>query len=206
MRVPRLVGLLFLLVPVLSGISCASFSGSMTGSTTRGLSAGDRVPGQADAVVPTSQPGVDPGAAVPQTHTLRVRIHVEGVDRSEDVTAILNRLATHGALEDPTAPGLLTITVEELPSTPGGLRFLNLVATAVSGLVIPFYNQVNRSVEFRLYEGASVRCGTIGRTRNHEVIGLVSLPAMPFLWPLAKQSGLYLQSVDDFVHRCLARP
>lgn len=177
---PFLPGVLLILLFLLAHLSasCASFGGSVTYEQN------------SREMLPAATP-------------LHLRVHVEGVQRADDVSALLARLAERGVVEDANAEGLLTITVEGMPSTSGGLKLLNLLATALSGLVIPFYNQVNRSVEIRIYEGQSIRCSSLARTRNHEVVGLVSLPAMPFLWPVSKQSSLYLQSVDDFANRCL---
>lgn len=174
----------FLLMLVLVGAgflsSCASFSGSVLSETPQGAEDNSRLD-------------------LPR----KIRFRFTGWTRSQDTSALQKKLEAYGLTTDETAKDLLLVYTEQEESTEGGWRLLNLLVTAWSRLIVPFYNQVNRRIEYRLYRENQLSCTFIAHTRNNEFVGILMLPLSPFFWPAGKQTNLWEESADLFAKTCL---
>ena len=117
--------------------------------------------------------------------------------------AIEKRLSEKGMERSGDSKRVLQFVLLEKNTTSGALRLLNLLATAATALIIPFYNQANHTVEVRYYEEGIPSGICRYDLRVHELVGLIFLPLMPFYWPASEQEDLFLRSVDEALTSCL---
>ena len=141
--------------------------------------------------------------SAPREMALRLRLTAWGNHERyvEDVRAAL---AEHGFRESSSdsTPDLLEVVLEESGTTPGMLRFLNLLATLASGTLIPFYNQVNYHLSFRHFRNGQLLSACRYGVRNHEAISILGLPLAPFQWSTIALSGALQEAVAAYAQDC----
>lgn len=115
-----------------------------------------------------------------------------------------DRLQLRGYRLRSEGPDLLEIVLEESGSTPGGLKFLNFIATIVSGTLIPYHNQVNYHLTYRHFRNGELRSTCRYELRNNEFVGALMIPLIPFRWPTSVLSEILTRTVDAYSYGCVA--
>ena len=144
--------------------------------------------------------------AIPRTGGL----HFLGWTHHEAVRLLVaRRFAPFGfSVQAPGAPSqspVIEVILEEKDSTPGWIKIMNLIGTIASGTLLPFYNQVNQTLRFRLVDSGTPRTETQWQLRHNELFGVLLIPLAPFLWPTRSEEGALLKSTDRFISSCLGR-
>lgn len=106
------------------------------------------------------------------------------------------------ALKDTRSTHLFLL---EKPKKHPILRIVNLVSTILTGLLIPFYNEVENTLELRYYSAGKLMNKCSYDLRTNEFIGLLALPFSPFYWSSTEQEKLIQNSTEELISTCLNR-
>ncbi|WP_010570143.1 hypothetical protein [Leptospira broomii] len=123
-------------------------------------------------------------------------------DQGRYIPEIRSRLEKNGFIFQNGTSTRLEVILEEGGTTRAILRILNLIATSATGSIFPFYNQVNYSIHFRVFESGRLMNSCSYDLRNNEFFGILLTPLALFRSSPSSLSDIIAASVDLYSRGC----